>query len=322
MPEDAKDARVTSARRRGVGGCGVFLPLVGLAWSELLERATRIERAGYDSLWLDDHFWFPGAPDRDHLEVWTALSALAVASRRIALGPLVLCQSYRPPGLVAKMAATLSRISGGRLHLGLGAGWMEEEYRAYGYDFPPGPVRLAQLAEVVEILRRLWREERASYAGRFHRISAAPMLPKPERLPLLIGGSGRRLIELAARYADGWNCPNPAWRELGARRGDLRRACEAIGRDPDSIEVSEQVLVVLGESDAEVARERERARAVLGGFARFDGDVHVGTSEQVAEALRSRRALGVDSFMVMFGDLGGREQIDLFAERVLPALRG
>jgi len=302
-------------------GFGVFLPLIGLEWAQLRERVLEIEELGYDSVWFDDHFWFPGAPDRDHLEVWTVLSALAAVTTRLALGPLVLAQAFRSPGLLAKMAASLSRVSAGRLRLGLGAGWMEEEYRAYGFVLPPPRDRIEQLGEVVEIVRRLWRDERATYAGRHHRVADAPCRPKPLHLPLILGGSGDRLLALAARHADGWNSPNPAWRDLPVKRERLIRLCESIHRDPQSIEISEQVIAVVGATEKEVSRELERARESLAGFARFDGDVHVGTPEKIAEALRARRALGVDSFMVMFGDFGSRDQIRIFGERVLPLLR-
>lgn len=301
---------------------GVFLPLVGLEWTRLRTLAPRVEDLGYDSLWFDDHFWFPGAPERDHLEVWTVLSALAPLTRRITIGPLVLSQSFRPPGLLAKMAASLSHVSEGRLCLGLGAGWMEEEYRAYGCDMPPARDRVAQLGEVVEVLRRLGRDERATFQGRFHRLVEAPALPKPDRLRILLGGAGEKVLALAARTADVWNCPNPNWRDLAVKRERLHCLCEENGRDPDSIEVSEQVVVVVGANAAEVARERERAGRIMAGFAQFDGDVHVGTPEEVADALRGRIALGVRHFMVMFGDFGSDEQIALFAERVLPLLRG
>lgn len=305
----------------GAQRCGVFLPLVGLEWSQLRDRVLRIESLGYDSVWFDDHFWFPDAPERDHLEVWTVLAALAPLTRRLGLGPLVLSQSFRSPSLLAKMAASLSQVAPGRLCVGLGAGWMEEEYRAYGYDLPSARERLGQLGDAVEILRRLWSEERASFAGRHYRVQEAPCLPKPKGVSLLLGGSGERLLRIAARSADAWNSPNPAWRDLPVKLERLRELCRSIGRDPREIEVSEQTVVVVGATEADVVRRLAEARRVLGGFARFDGDVHVGTPEQVADALRARRAQGVDSFMVMFGDFGSAEQIDLFGERVLPLLR-
>ena len=298
--------------------CDVFLPLAGLAWPSLRARAEQIERLGYRGLWLDDHFWFPGAPEIDHLEVWTALSGLAQVTERLALGPLVLSQSYRPPGLLAKMAASLAAMSGDRLRLGIGAGWMEEEYRAYGIPFPPPRVRLEQLGDTLEILRRLWRDQRATFAGRHHSIADAPALPKPRELPIVLGGAGDRLLRLAARYADGWNCPNPSWRDLAARRAVLERHCAEIGRDPAEIEVSEQVIVVVGRGAADVARERRVAEERLRGFARFDGDVHVGTPGEIAESLRARADLGVQAVAVMFGDFGSPEQIELFATEIAP----
>jgi probable F420-dependent oxidoreductase len=299
---------------------GVFLPLAGLDWEALRARAELVERLGFESLWLDDHFWFPTRPDEPHLDVLTALAALAVATRRLTIGPLVLCQSYRSPALLAKMAATLAQVSGGRLTLGLGAGWMEEEYRAYGYPFPTPRVRHEQLVETVEILRRMWREPRATYAGEHYAVRSAPALPKPDRLPLILGGASERLLRLCARHADGWNSPNPAWRELAANRARLRELCAASGRDPDALEVSEQVMVVLVRREAEVAAARERVARELAGFVKLDGDVHLGTAEAVADALRARVALGVQRFMVMFGDLGSPEQLELFATDVLPRL--
>lgn len=301
--------------------CGVFLPLVGLDWPELRSRAELTEQLGYDSLWLDDHFWFPGEPDRAHLEVWTTLSALATTTSRLVLGPLVLCQSYRPPALVAKMAASLAAVSHGRLVLGLGAGYMDEEYRAYGYPVPSARERLEQLGEALEVMRRLWRQERASFGGAHHVLNDAPCLPKPERLPVLLGGGGDSLLALAARYADLWNCPNLVWRRLAERRDKLHAYCTAIGRDPSTIEISEHVLVVVGRNESELRRERERAASCLGRFADIDTDVHVGTPAQVAESLERRADLGVSLFTVMFGDFTSREQIECFGREVLPLLR-
>lgn len=299
---------------------GVFLPLAGLDWQALVARARLVERLGYESLWLDDHFWFPTRPDEAHLDAFTALTALAVATERLVLGPLVLCQSYRPPALLAKMAASLADVAPGRLALGLGAGWMEEEYRAYGYAFPPPRARHEQLAETVEILRRLWSDARATFDGRHYRVEQAPQLPKPDRLPLLLGGASERLLRLAATRADGWNSPNPNWRELGAKRERLRQLCAEAGRDPAEVEVSEQVMVVLVAREDQIAAARERIARELAGFVKLDGDVHLGTAEMVADALRARVALGVERFMVMFGDFGSPEQLESFAREVLPRL--
>ncbi|MBY0279561.1 LLM class flavin-dependent oxidoreductase [Candidatus Binatia bacterium] len=306
--------------RRETPRVGVFLPLAGLDWGALRARAVLVERLGYESLWVDDHFWFPTRPDEAHLDALTALTGLAVATERLVLGPLVLCQSYRSPALLAKMAASLAQISGDRLVLGLGAGWMEEEYRAYGYAFPAPGTRLDQLAETVQIVRRMLTERRATFDGAHYRVAEAPQLPKPARLPLLLGGASERLLRLVARYADAWNCPNPAWRELSAKRARLLALCAELGRDPAEIEVSEQVMVVLVSREAEIPPARDRIARELAGFVKLDGDVHIGTAEMVAGALRARAALGVGRFMVMFGDFGSVEQLEAFAVDVLPQL--
>lgn len=307
--------------RRDTPRVGVFLPLAGLDWHALRERAGHVERLGYESLWLDDHFWFPTRPAEAHLDVMTALSGLAVTTERLVLGPLVLCQSYRSPALLAKMAASLAQLSGDRLVLGLGAGWMEEEYRAYGYPFPSPRTRLDQLAEAVQIVRRMLRDERATFAGAHYRVTDAPQLPKPGKLPLLLGGASERLLRLVVAHGDAWNCPNPAWRDLPAKRARLRELCAEAGRDPAAVEVSEQVMVVLVAREADIPAARERIARELAGFVKLDGDVHIGTAEMVADALRARVALGVERLIVMFGDFGSVEQLESFAAGVLPRLR-
>ncbi|MBM4242214.1 MAG: LLM class flavin-dependent oxidoreductase [Deltaproteobacteria bacterium] len=306
--------------RRETPRVGVFLPLAGLDWDALRARAAVVERLGFEALWLDDHFWFPTRPDEAHLDALTALAGLAVATERLLLGPLVLCQSYRSPALLAKMAASLAQMSGDRLVLGLGAGWMEEEYRAYGYPFPPPRARLDQLDEAVQIVRRMLTDARATFTGAHYGVCEAPQLPKPTCLPLLLGGASERLLRVVARHADGWNCPNPAWRDLPARRARLLELCAEVGRDPAEVEVSEQVMVVLVSREAEIPAARERIGRELAGFVKLDGDVHIGTGEMVADALRARAALGVQRFMVMFGDFGSVEQIEAFAAGVLPGL--
>ena len=306
--------------RRGAPRVGVFLPLAGLDWSALRARATLIERLGYESLWLDDHFWFPTRPDEAHLDALTALTGLAVATERLVLGPLVLCQSYRSPALLAKMAASLADVSGDRLVLGLGAGWMEEEYRAYGYAFPGPRTRLDQLEEALQIVRRMLTERRATFAGAHYHVADAPQLPKPRCLPIMLGGASERLLRLVARHADAWNSPNPAWKELAAKRARLVELCAEVGRDPSEIEVSEQVMVELVDRESDIPAARDRLGRELAGFVKLDGDVHIGTAEMVADALRARAALGVARFMVMFGDFGSAGQLEAFAAGVLPRL--
>ncbi len=306
--------------------CGIFLPQAGLDFAALSERAEACEAAGLHSLWLADHMWARGLPDVDYLESWTTLSALAMRTSRLRLGVLVLCNSYRNPALVAKMAATFDRISNGRLELGVGAGWMDEEYRGYGYNFPAARVRIEQLEEGLEVMRRLFTEPRSTFQGKYYALDDAPNNPKALQSPwppITIGGAGERLLlRVVAKYADRWNCPMNAAHELPHKLEILRSHCAEVGRDPDDITVSEQVLIVLGADEADFAERWSRAKQLLAGFADLDAVAVRGTPDAVIAGLREKIAKGVRLFTIMFGDMAPVETIRLFGTRVLPALVG
>jgi len=302
----------------------LFLPQAGLSWPMLRERALLLEELGYDGLWLVDHFWANGMPDLDFLEGWTTLGALAEATARLRIGLMVSCVSYRNPALLAKMAATVDRLSEGRLELGLGAGWMDSEYKAYGYEFPPMGTRLAQLEEALEIVTRMQREKRTTFAGRFHHVEEAPNEPKPVQapLPVTIGGAGEKvLLRLVARYAQRWNCPMNSAHEIERLRGVLADHCAREGRNVDDIVVSEQTMVVIGADADAFEAKRQMAKAMLGGFADIDKVAVAGTPDQVVDGLRAKVARGVTDFAVMFGDLGMDDTLELFAREVMPAMR-
>jgi F420-dependent oxidoreductase-like protein len=302
----------------------MFLPQAGLSWPMLRERAQRLEERGYDGLWLVDHFWANGMPDLDFLEGWTTLAALAEATTKLRLGLMVTCNSYRNPALLAKMVATADRISNGRIELGLGAGWMDSEYAAYGYEFPPVGVRLAQLEEGLEIVTRMLALPRASFEGKHYRVADAPNNPKPVQtpLPITIGGAGeKKLLRLVARYAQRWNCPMNSAHEIERLQGVLASHCRDAGRDASSIVVSEQMIVVVGADEASFEAKRAMAKQMLGGFADIDAVAVMGTPDRVVEGLRAKMAKGVTDFAVMFGDLGMDETVDLFAAEVMPKLR-
>src|SRR5438445_799688 len=199
---------------------GLTLPQFGASWSEVKEIASLADEVGWDSVWVADHFL--GVGSDDPLEAWTEMSAVAAITRRVELGFLVLCNSYRPPALLAKMAATLDAVSHGRLILGYGAGWFAQEYEAYGYDFPPIGTRLRQLEEGLQILKRMWTEEQATFHGAHYHVENARCLPRPTRKPhppILIGGAGEKvLLKLVARYADLWNNLGPVLRSHVAKR--------------------------------------------------------------------------------------------------------
>ena len=303
----------------------LFLPQAAFSYEMIKERAVLLESLGYDGLWLVDHMWPEGFPDVDFLEGWTAVAALAEATERLRLGLLVSCNSYRNPGIVAKMATTVDHISNGRLELGLGAGWQEDEYRGYGFEFPPVPTRLEQLAEALEIITSLLTNDRTTVEGRHYQFRDAPLLPKPiqKPLPITIGGAGKNvMLRLVARYAHRWNCPMPDAHRMPELLAALAAHCEAVGRDMDEITVSEQTAIVLGRDRDDLELKRQMAKAMIGGFVDLRTMAVIGTPEEVAHQLSKKMELGVSDFAIMFGDFGMPETLELFASRVVPALSG
>lgn len=302
----------------------LFLPQAGFSFPMLRDRARLLEELGFDGLWLVDHFWAKGMPDLDFLEGWTTLAALSEATEKLRLGLMVTCNSYRNPALLAKMVATVDQISGGRIELGLGAGWMDEEYKAYGYDFPSMGTRLAQLEEGLEIITRMLTDYRATFSGKHFRIEDAPNNPKPmqKKLPVTIGGAGeKKLLRLVARHASRWNCPMSSAHEVERLHGVLASHCKDVGRDVSEIVVSEQTLVVIGATEAEFETKFETAKVMLGGFADVGQVAVAGTPDRVIAGLRAKMARGVTDFAVMFGDLGLDDTLEMFARKVIPALR-
>jgi probable F420-dependent oxidoreductase len=225
---------------------GVIAPFVARGddefptWQAVRAYARHAEEVGFDSIWGFDHLYSgrDGVPPGDIHEAWTMLSAIAAVTSRVELGQLVTCTSFRSPGLLGKMSVTVDEISGGRLTLGLGAGWYDDEYRAFGF---PIDHRGTRFDEYMAVLAPLLRGEEVTFTGRYHRAEGARLLPPPSRrLPLLIAGKGPRLLEMVARNADAWNTawysePNDT---LHTRLSDLRRALEAAGREPSSMRVT------------------------------------------------------------------------------------
>jgi F420-dependent oxidoreductase-like protein len=214
------------------------------AWRRSLDIARRAERAGADSLWLFDHMHTtPDPTDELTFEAFTMLSALAMATDRAGLGHIVSCAAYRNPGLQAKMLATMDVISGGRITAGIGAGWKQEEWEAYGYEFPPTKARLDRLEDALQILRQMLApgSGHATHEGEHASVRDAINLPKPlqHRMPIMVGGNGReRTWRLAARYADELNLDNMALDDMPEALDVIRRRCEEVGRDPSSLRVS------------------------------------------------------------------------------------
>jgi probable F420-dependent oxidoreductase len=234
---------------------GIVLPQgsqegAGGSWAEIADLARHAEAGGVDSLWVYDHFLYraEGKPEVGFHEAWTLLSALAAVTDRVEIGTLVLATSFRPAGLLAKMAATADDVAGGRLILGLGCGWHEPEYRAFGYPFDH---RVSRFEEALRIIVPLIRGERITFEGEWSSVDDAVLLPPPRRpsLPILIAAKGDRMLRLTARYADAWQT---AWfglpdERFAQRHAGLLAACDAEGRDPSTLELTVGVDV----SDAE-----------------------------------------------------------------------
>jgi len=297
------------------------------AFKRQILSALDIVQGAFDSAWISDHpipwaEWQP--PNTPNLEGWTALNYCAARYVTLNFGHVVLCNSYRNPALLAKMTATLSFLTGGRFILGLGAGWKEDEYRSYGYEYPRPAVRIGQLEEGVQIIRRMWREERVTFHGKYFQVENAYCDPKPDPVPpIMIGGGGeRRTMKVAARYADWWNCPNLTVDQYRHKLTVLRRHCTAVGRSYEAIRKVWVGSIALARTEAE-ARATASRNPFLVAEQRFDASdtTIIGTPEQVVERLGRFKELGVDYFIFRFLDFPRTTGTRLFAAHVIDALR-
>jgi len=279
-------------------------------WPDLLAAARAAEDAGWDSLWIDDHLLADEGDPRDpKLEGWTTLAALAVLTRRARLGLLVAANTFRNPGLTAKLATTLDHLSGGRAVLGLGGGWFELEHTAFGLDFGAGfGERLDRLDEAVGLIRRLLDGETVTHAGRFYAMTDAVCEPRPvqARLPILIGGSGpTKTLRTTARYADLWNGYGPPER-IAATSEILRERCAEIGRPFEAIERTVTIDGVIRDSTADalaVWAEISRIHGLeghLGSDGSDQGLTTGGSTAEVAEYVRRLDALGISEAIFTF----------------------
>lgn len=293
-------------------------PRLSQSAADVLEVARHADATGWDGVWVADHFMGDGggfgAEDTPMLEATAVLGALATATERVRIGPLVLGATYRHPAVVASWAATVDHLSGGRLVLGLGAGWQQNEHDQYGIELPPVRDRVDRFGEHLAVVRSLLTEPRTTFDGRWHRLTEALCEPKPvqDPLPILVGGKGDRMLGLTARWADEWNM----WglpEVLAGRAAVLDAACERIGRDPASIARSTQALVLLTDDD-------EAARRFLDAVA--PRAAYAGPVAGFAELVAAWREVGVDEVIVPDAALGSGarrlDAMDAIAEAVAP----
>jgi alkanesulfonate monooxygenase SsuD/methylene tetrahydromethanopterin reductase-like flavin-dependent oxidoreductase (luciferase family) len=279
-------------------------------WMENLDVSLPRLAGHFKSLWMTDHFFWNGDPT---YEAWTVLSYMAAKWPQFDIGPMVLGQSYRNPALLAKMAATLQVLSNGRFIMGIGAGWKEDEYHAYDYPFPRAGIRMEQLIETLEIMKRLWTEPgKVTYEGKHYKVVDAWCEPKPDPIPtIMIGGGGNKTIVISARYADWWNHSDANYEVMKERLAVVDQACEEIGRDPATLRRTWFGRLAVGKTEAEAIALSKGEYTKENAF--------VGTALEVVELMQPFVSeLGVDYFMLEVLGLPDEWVIETVINEVLP----
>ncbi len=293
-------------------------------WNKAVEIAQRAEELGYDSIWVYDHFHNVPRPAHEAVfECWTTIAAISQLTSRIRLGQMVGCNSYRSPGLLAKITSTIDVVSGGRLDWGIGAGWYENEYRGYGYEFPKPKDRIGMLRETVEIVKSMWMQPETTYRGTYYDLSRANCDPKPlqdPHPPVWIGGGGEQLtLRVVARHAD---CSNfgGSPEQWAHKREVLKAHCADVGRDEATIRKTWSPEVFIRQSEAEI--EAAGTRSLWGEpVERWRAGNLVGTPEQVSEKIQTYLDLGCQGFIPWCSDYPDTETLELFATEVIPNFR-
>jgi alkanesulfonate monooxygenase SsuD/methylene tetrahydromethanopterin reductase-like flavin-dependent oxidoreductase (luciferase family) len=305
---------------------GVYLPQVKFSFEELRDRVQTAERLGYDSVRFHDHFYPPGMPDVPAFEAWTLISALAAVTHKIRLGHLVLCNPFRHAALLAQMAISLDVISNGRLELGIGSGSYPREFEEYGIPFASFRERAEQLEEAIQVIKLLFTQTRSSFSGKYYTLKDAPSPLRPTQKPhptITIGGGGEKFtLPMVARHADMWNCPTYSLAEFQQKFDVLQRECEKINRDPATLCISEEAVLVLAESQAALNASLESAKRRYGvkGWG-LEAGGYIGTPEQLTEHILEKVARGITNFAFIFHDRATQESLELFATRVMPAVK-
>jgi F420-dependent oxidoreductase-like protein len=313
---------------------GVFLPqgwrmdLVDVRdpiekYETMSRCAVEAETAGFDGVFLYDHFHTVPTPQLESVfECWTSMAALARDTKTIRLGQMVTCNGYRPPSLLAKMASGIDVMSHGRLILGIGAGWYEHEYLAYGYDYPETPERLRMLRESLQVIKAMWTQDAATFEGRYYRIRGAMNEPKPVQKPhppIWIGGGGEKVtLKLVAQYGDASNL-RADLDTVRHKLGVLRQHCADVGRDYDSILKTLEFYAILGDRREvdRVVRDTARRIGKDEAFVRTWNE-HIGDADHIAGVMREYAALGIDYFIVNLPNAAEGGVFTHFAEEVFP----
>jgi alkanesulfonate monooxygenase SsuD/methylene tetrahydromethanopterin reductase-like flavin-dependent oxidoreductase (luciferase family) len=302
---------------------------------EIAETAKDLEKRGFDSCWVYDHFnpWPFVKSKNPVFEAWTLLSAISQATSKIRIGTMVTCGYYRNPALLAKMAATLDVASNGRLNFGIGAGWAKEETESYGYDFPSAGSRVTTLIESVKAIKRLWSVDGGvDYQGRIVRVNDAYFYPKPLQKPhppIFIGGAGDRILKFAAGEADAINLDSMSLEQTSQKLSTLESFCGKSGRDYDDIEKSIHRFLFISKNEDQALNDAKRYYEMYREAGRLASNVSFeeflrsricGTPEQCSDQLREYRKLGVSHFIFWFPEILRRESVELFSSNVMSSI--
>jgi F420-dependent oxidoreductase-like protein len=289
------------------------------AYETMTAVAQEAEALGLDSIWVFDHFHTIPVPSQNvTFECWTITAALARDTKRVRIGQMVTCNGYRNPALLAKIASTVDVLSHGRLDFGIGAGWYEHEYRAYGYPYPDAPERLRYLREAVQVILAMWTQEEAVFEGKYYQVRGAINQPKgvqKPHIPLLIGGGGEKVtLKLVAQYGDACNVSGSI-ATVKHKLAVLKEHCEAVGRDYESIHRTSSAFCVMGPSEeAALAPLTPTERQIL---ARQAGNVWVGTPDDVRRHLAEYEEAGVQELILSFPQIATLEPLRAFAREFI-----
>lgn len=284
-------------------------------WLADLDASLPALKDHFRSLWMTDHFFWEGEPT---FEAWTVMSFLAQRFPTYEVGPMVLGQNYRNPATLALMASTLQTLTNGRFIMGIGAGWKEDEYRAYDYDYLRAGLRIEQLEDTLNIFKKMWSETgQVTYEGKHYKVIDAWCEPKPDpMIPIIVGGGGKKTMRLAAQYADMWNLSDANITQFTERLAILKQHCDDLGRDIATLRRTWFGRVAIGETQAE-AEQYANSRAI-----KYTTDnAFVGTPEQIVEQMAAFVDVGCDYFMIDIMGLPNPDIINLVTEELVPRVK-
>ncbi len=303
---------------------GWTMDLVGIpdpveAYETMTRVAQTADELGFDSAWLVDHFHTIPTPSQQvTFECWTSTAALARDTKRIRIGQMVTCNSYRNPALLAKMASTVDVLSHGRLNFGIGAGWYEHEYRAYGYEYPEAPERLRQLRDAVQVILAMWTQEEAVFEGKYYQVRGAINQPKgvqKPHIPLLIGGGGEKVtLKLVAQYGDACNVGGDL-ETIKHKFNVIKQHCETVGRDYEAIHRTSTAFCSIAETDElALAQVPEMVKKMFGD--RIQSAL-IGSPDTIRQRLAQYEEAGVQELIIGFINRTSLDPIHLFAKEFI-----